>query len=358
MKTLTVDLGECSYPITIGRNEPGAIRDALRDATGDRPPVIITSPRVRRYCLSKLETAFPKKYRYQILITPDGERSKNLKTVQKIYSKLLQLKADRKSPLLLLGGGVLGDMAGFAAATYLRGVPYIQIPTTLIAQVDSSIGGKVGVDLDEGKNLVGAFYQPRAVAVDISFLKTLPPREFLAGLGEVIKYGLIEDPSLLELVSDGAGLVSNLNRLEELVFRSVKVKSRIVSSDEKETTGLRRILNFGHTFGHAVERLTRYRRYRHGEAVAIGMVLAAKLSAKIGVCPSGLAHEVKRRIQAVGLPVEAPHFPESRWLESLGVDKKREQKKIHFVFLKEMGETTVQPMEPGDLLAAIYKRWT
>ncbi|MBI2082338.1 MAG: 3-dehydroquinate synthase [Deltaproteobacteria bacterium] len=345
MKTLNVELGDRSYPIFIGRDELQPLLERIHGFAGGIPPVTITTPRVQRFCLSQLKKSGPRELFLKRIIVADGERNKTLKTVQTIYSKLLRLKADRRTTLILVGGGVLGDLAGYAAATYLRGVPYIQIPTTLIAQVDSSIGGKVGVDLPEGKNLVGTFYQPRMVGIDVSLLKTLPPREFLAGLGEVIKCGLVRDPQLFQLVFQ-----REKSDLEETVFRAAQIKATIVSQDEKETKGLRRILNFGHTYGHALERLTGYRRYLHGEAVAIGMVLAAELSSKVGLCPQGLAQELKERIQSLGLPVKPPHFSKQKWLESIVVDKKSERGMIHFVFLEDVGKVVVKPIDPRELL--------
>lgn len=352
MKTVNVELGDRSYPIFIGRDELGELMERIAGFCGGSQPVTVTTPRVQGFCLPQLKKTGDRALFSKRILVPDGEKNKNLKTIKSLYSKLLRLKVDRRTTLLLVGGGVLGDIGGYAAATYLRGIPYIQLPTTLIAQVDSSIGGKVGVDLPEGKNLVGAFCQPRMVGIDVVLLKTLPPREFRAGLGEVIKYGLIQDPQLLELVFQcgNSSLSSDLERLEEIVNRSAQIKSSLVSEDERETRGLRRLLNFGHTFGHALERLTGYRRYLHGEAIAIGMVMAAELSEKIGLCTQGLAEELKEKIRRVGLPVEPPRFSRQKWLESIVVDKKSEKGMIHFVFLEEIGKVVVKPIDPRELL--------
>jgi len=280
----------------------------------------------------------------RIVAIPDGERYKTLATVAKVTRRLAQLKADRKTTLLLLGGGVVGDLGGFVAATYLRGIPYVQIPTTLVAQVDSSIGGKVGVDLPEGKNLVGSFYHPRFVFSDVSFLKTLPRRELLSGLGEVVKCGVIRDPELFE------SLEVNPTSFGSMVSKAARIKAEVVRVDEKETTGLRRILNFGHTFGHALERLTKYRRYSHGEAVAIGMVIAARISHRLGYCREMTARRIRQRLIDLSLPVDAPKFPPGRWLEAIQVDKKSEGGMIHFVFVKEIGTVVTAPTDPRELV--------
>jgi 3-dehydroquinate synthase len=320
----------------------------LEEIVGAGPAIILTTSRVARYALPFLKKKLGK---LPVLTLPDGEKYKNLATVAKAYRGLVRLKADRATRLILLGGGVLGDLGGFVAATYLRGIPFVQIPTTLVGQVDSSIGGKVGVDLIEGKNLVGAFRQPEAVLAHIPFLKTLPLRDIIGGLGEVLKYGVIEDPSLFQLVRTEKEKIikRDPSTLFEIVRRSAAIKARVVSLDEKES-GLRMILNFGHTFGHAIERLTRYRKFHHGEAVGIGMVIAARISHQLGFCSKEEAETVREGVLATGLPVEIPLFPRSAWLSAIEVDKKTRGGMIHFVLMKKIGEVVTEPIAPKELV--------
>ena len=351
MKELKIDLGVRSYPVYVG--ELPTLARRLSTIFKGSTPVLITSSKVWRHCLGAFKAALGRKLlRMEI---PDGESQKNLQTAERLYQGLARLGVERKTPLLLLGGGVVGDLGGFVAATYLRGVPYLQIPTTLVAQIDSSIGGKVAVDLPEGKNLVGSFYQPVAVLTDLNFLKTLPRRELRAGLAEAVKYGLIRDPQLFKFIGrrNREILAADLDPLEEVVVRSIRIKAAIVSQDEREETGLRRILNFGHTFGHAIERMTRYRQFRHGEAVAIGMVMATQLSARLGFCHDELAHLVQHQLETLGLPVNPPAFSRSDWKAAIGVDKKRQGGMIQFVFIKTIGNVIVQPIEVGELVKAI-----
>ena len=354
METLRVRLGE-SYPISIDSGSKGWL-GAARATWMNRSLVILTSPRVARHCLPTLKRELKSLgLTAKVLLIPDGEKNKNLKTVLKAYTGLLRLGVDRHSTALILGGGVIGDLGGFVAATYLRGIPFIHIPTTLVAQVDSAIGGKLGVDLPEGKNLVGVFRQPSAVLSHVPFLQTLPDREFRGGLGEVIKYGLIRDPDLFRLVTCDA---KNLHHrspklLKEIVVRCSQIKARVVEQDEYETSGLRRVLNFGHTFGHAVERLTGYRRYLHGEAVGIGMVLAAHLSARMGLCHKTDASAVEEAIRGAGLPIGPPRFSSSEWIRALAVDKKSREGKIHFVFLKKIGQVVVKPVTAQELVSLL-----
>lgn len=351
METIHVKLPEAPYPIHI-TTEEAERNGTLSSLISGRPTVVLTTARIARFCLSPLKRGLGKT---TIIFLPDGERFKNLQTVAKAYHSLLRLRVDRSSVILLLGGGVIGDLGGFVASTYLRGVPFVQIPTTLVGQVDSSIGGKVGVDLPEGKNLVGLFQQPLAVLSYIPFLKTLPPREILGGLAEVLKYGVLRDPILFQLVRRER--ISVMKReptvLFEVVRRSAEIKADVVEEDEKETSGARRILNFGHTFGHAVEQLTRYRRFTHGEAIAIGMVLAGQISHRLGFCPEDEFLSLREAIRETGLPVTPPHFSRQEWTRALKVDKKSLGGMIHFVFLKRIGEVVVKPIQFSDVVKVI-----
>ena len=348
MSTINVDLGPRSYPIWC--DSAGYVRLTAR--LKSTRPILLTTPTVRRWCAPRFFKKLNIKSGWRILEIPDGERFKNLATVTQLYRQLIRLKADRTTPLLILGGGVVGDLGGFVASTYLRGVPYYQIPTTLLAQVDSSVGGKVGVDLPEGKNLVGAFYQPKAVLTDVTFLQSLPERELTDGLAEVVKYALIGDPALLRLLlRTRAALFSRKSdRLQEVVVRSIRIKAKTVSMDEREQGGIRRLLNLGHTVGHALEKLTRYRRYRHGEAVAIGLDAAARISYRLGLCSQAVASEVHKSLEALGLPTKLPRFVSAAWLRAIGVDKKIEQGMIQFVFLKKIGQVVARPISPRHLV--------
>ena len=273
---------------------------------------------------------------------PAGERYKTLKSVSKIYDVLIENKFERNSFIIALGGGVIGDIAGFAAATYLRGVPYIQIPTSLLAQVDSSVGGKTGVDHALGKNLIGAFYQPVLVWIDLDVLKTLPRRELVAGMGEVVKYGVIADEQFFKFIEEHYENILSLEReaLIHTVARSCEIKAMVVSSDEREK-GLRAILNFGHTIGHAIETITCYKKYRHGEAVAMGMVCAARLASIIHLCSEDVYVRLERLCRLIGLKTSLPDvdFPVLR--DILQRDKKVINEKVRFVLPVRLGEVKV-----------------
>lgn len=351
MQTIPIDLGPSSYAVRVGVGHE-LFKDVSTLFSGRL--LLVTSPQVLRHCLRRLRQAAPIFADAAVIKTPDGESHKTLSSVSRLYRQLLKKGADRKTTLAILGGGVVGDLAGFVAATCLRGIPYLQVPTTLVAQIDSSIGGKVGVNLKEGKNLVGAFYQPQAVFADVSFLSTLPPREFLSGLGEAFKCSLVGDPQLYHLLNrHGRSLLKDSNLLEEMVGRAIRVKATIISQDEREVTGVRRQLNLGHTLGHALEQMTHYRRFRHGEAVAIGLALAAKASWRRGLCEASVASEIQDNLKALGFQTSPPDFPKERWRVAIEVDKKREEGMIHFVFIKAIGEVVVEPISVKELLSLL-----
>ncbi|MEO0318632.1 MAG: bifunctional protein : 3-dehydroquinate synthase [Pseudomonadota bacterium] len=338
---LTVDLGERSYPIVIGSH---LLEHAefTRHVPGKRV-AIVTNTTVAPLYLERLtatleaagKQCFP-------VILPDGEEEKNADNLMRIFTALLEHKCDRKTTLVALGGGVIGDMTGFAAATYMRGVPFVQVPTTLLAQVDSSVGGKTAINHPLGKNMIGAFYQPQSVLADTATLSTLPDRELSAGLAEVIKHGAIIDAEFFRWQeANMAQLRARDNEaLAHAIRRSCEIKADVVRQDEREG-GLRAILNFGHTFGHAIEAGLGYGEWLHGEAVGCGMVMAADLSVRLGY----LAPEDKARIvalvQAAGLPTVAPDLGEDRWLELMEVDKKNEDGKIKFILLKPLGAAVI-----------------
>jgi 3-dehydroquinate synthase len=288
---------------------------------------------------------------------PDGDASKNLRQVARLYDELLSRGADRHSALVALGGGVVGDLAGFTAATFLRGIPFVQVPTSLLAMVDASVGGKTGVNLPQGKNLVGAFHQPRLVVVDAATLRSLPRRELSAGFAEIVKHASIWDAALFEELERDAEALMQLDpaRLLPVIERNVRIKAEVVARDERES-GLRMLLNFGHTLAHAVEALQRYRNLLHGEAVAIGMVYAARRSEQLGHAPAGTADRIAALCRRFELPTEVPSRPRSAYLQALRVDKKKRDRHIRFVVLEGIGRARTVPLTPAEVAAALPRR--
>jgi 3-dehydroquinate synthase len=274
----------------------------------------------------------------QVLLFDDAEAAKNLRTVEEIARKLVRAGADRKALLIAVGGGVVGDVAGFVAASYLRGVALVQVPTTVVAQVDSAVGGKTGVNLPEGKNLVGAFYPPRLVLIDPNVLATLPDREFRGGLAEVIKYGVIADAKLFGFLEKNMQRIlrRDANALQQIIRRSIEIKADVVSRDERES-GLREILNFGHTFGHALESATRYRRFQHGEAVALGMMCAALLGYEVLETPADQVSRIVALTRRIGPFPAWPNVSADRLLKAMGSDKKANKGKLRFVLAARLG---------------------
>ena len=324
MKQVLVGLGDRSYPIWIGQDQLPALSAALDAVRFPGRVGIVTNPTVGQLYGEQVVAILRDGGRYPSVIQiPDGEQYKTLATLEQIFDTLIDWNFDRHCGLLALGGGVIGDLTGFAAATFLRGIPFVQVPTTLLAQVDSSVGGKTGVNLPRGKNLVGAFYQPRHVHIDVDVLLSLPQREYAAGLAEVVKYGVIRDPaffSWLEKESD-ALLARSPVALEHAVMISCQIKADVVESDENEQ-GLRAILNYGHTFGHAVETLAGYGVVRHGEAVAIGMVMAARTAVRLGFGTESEALRIADLLRSFDLPIEPPDFSVDDYVAVMRHDKK------------------------------------
>jgi 3-dehydroquinate synthase len=286
---------------------------------------------------------------------PDGEEFKTLATVSTVYDALMAAGFDRGCGLLALGGGVVGDLAGFVAATFLRGIPFVQIPTTLLAQVDSSVGGKTGVNHPLGKNLIGAFYQPRLVLIDVNTLTTLSPRDYHAGFAEVVKYGVIRDQTFfIDLQNNVEKLCDHdPSKLVTAIMRSCQIKADIVERDEREN-GLRAILNYGHTFAHAIENLSGYGEYRHGEAVAIGMVVAAQISESLGLCSHQDVEEVRQLLLAFDLPVLAPQYSADKLLEAIGRDKKVQTGLLRMILNRGIGDFEIRTVaDPGALFSGI-----
>ena len=352
--TLNVDLGERSYPIAIG---PGLLDDAallVRHVNG-RQVAIVTNTTVAPLYLQQVAAPLRAAGRDVLeIILPDGEQYKTWESLMQIFDALLAHKCDRKTTLVALGGGVIGDLTGFAAASYMRGVPFVQIPTTLLAQVDSSVGGKTGLNHPLGKNMIGAFYQPRAVLADTSTLATLPARELAAGLAEVIKHGAILDAAFFDWLEQNMDklVARDPVALAHAIARSCEIKADVVRRDEREG-GLRAVLNFGHTFGHAIEAGLGYGNWLHGEAVGCGMVMAADLSQRLGQVDAATVARIKALVAAAGLPVAAPDLGTARWLELMEVDKKNEGGAIRFILLKPLGSPSVGPAPDADLLATL-----
>ena len=354
MRSLTVDLGERSYPIHIGPallGQPGLILPHLA-----APSVAIVSnttvaPLYMEQLSGLLRAAG---VAVTEVVLPDGEVYKTLDTLNSVFDALLRARCERKTTLIALGGGVIGDITGFAAATYLRGVPFIQVPTTLLAQVDSSVGGKTGVNHELGKNMIGAFYQPRLVLADTDTLATLPDAELAAGLAEVIKYGLIRDLPFLEWLEAhiGALVARDTDALIEAVSRSCRNKAEVVAADEHEG-GVRALLNLGHTFGHAIETAAGYGNWLHGHAVAAGTLLAVETSLGLGWISEAEVKRVEALFRRAGLPVRAPDFGVERYLGLMSQDKKVEAGRIRFVLLKALGEAVVSPAVPPELLRRV-----
>jgi len=341
MNSLQVDLGDRSYPICIGGGLLDNPEPLLTHVAGSEVLVVSNETVAPLYLDRVLGHLAGKKVGTVIL--PDGERYKTLDTLATIYQRLLELRHSRKTTLIALGGGVVGDMTGFAAASYQRGVSFIQIPTTLLSQVDSSVGGKTGVNHPLGKNMIGAFHQPVAVIADVDVLDTLPPREFSAGLAEVIKYGLIIDRGFYQWLEDNMAALMARDRgaLIHAVEQSCRNKARVVAADERES-GLRAILNLGHTFGHAIETAGDYQGLLHGEAVAVGMVMAADLSARLGHVPGAEVKRLVALLQAAGLPVAVPPgMTVEAFKAHMAVDKKVADGVVRLVLLRAVGEAYV-----------------
>ncbi len=351
---LNVELGERSYPISIGPavlDEPGV----LARHVGGQKVAIVTNTTVAPLYLERLRAPLVAAGKDVItVVLDDGEEYKNWASLMQIFDALLANKADRKTTLVALGGGVIGDLTGYAAASYMRGVDFIQVPTTLLSQVDSSVGGKTGINHPLGKNMIGAFYQPKVVLADTSTLQTLPQRELAAGLAEVIKYGPIIDEAFFDWTEANIGKLVARDKvaLAYAIARSCEIKADVVRQDEREG-GLRAILNFGHTFGHAIEAGMGYGAWLHGEAVGCGMVMAADLSHRLGYIDAATLERIRNVVAAAGLPVKAPDLGTERWLELMEVDKKNEGGAIKFILIKPLGAAVVTTAPHEALLATL-----
>ena len=353
MQPLRVALGERAYPIHIGA---GLLDEAQRYAPhlSAGTVALLSNATVAPIYLARVRAALEKAgARVLPVLVDDGEQAKSWATLDGVFDALLAGRCGRDSVLVALGGGVVGDLGGFAAATYQRGIPFIQVPTTLLAQVDSSVGGKTAINHARGKNMIGAFHQPLAVIADVSTLDTLPERELRAGIAEVIKHGFILDAKFVDWLEQNIEklLARDREALTHAVRRSCELKAQVVAADERES-GQRAILNFGHTFGHAIEAGAGYGEWLHGEAVAAGMVMAAELSARAGTLHRGEAERVKRLVARAGLPVRGPKLAEDRYLELMQVDKKAAAGKVRFILLEGVGKAVLR----GDLDPSLVRQ--
>jgi len=354
MRTLNVDLGARSYPIYIGEDLLST-NELLKKHINNKQIVIITNDTVAPLYLDKLINAFNPIKPLKVIL-PDGEQYKTLATIESIFTKLLENRCARDTTVIALGGGVVGDITGFAAACYQRGVDFIQVPTTLLSQVDSSVGGKTGVNHPLGKNMIGAFYQPKCVLADISTLHTLPERELSAGLAEVIKYGLIADKEFFNWLKNNISALLNLDSeaITYAIETSCQCKAAIVASDEQEKSGRRALLNLGHTFGHAIETGMGYGVWLHGEAVGCGMVLAAQFSQRLGWITEDTVEEITQLVSAAKLPTQLPkELSTNKILELMSIDKKVKDGKLYLVLLKNIGDATLTSDYDHNLLASM-----
>ncbi len=359
---LRVELGPRSYDILVGEGLLATVGRWIAPLAGDTRIFVITDENVGPLHLATLERALDDAgLAYEALVLPAGEQTKDFQHLESLAGRLLALEVERRSLLIALGGGVVGDLVGFAAAVLLRGIDFVQIPTTLLAQVDSSVGGKTGINTEHGKNLIGRFHQPRLVLADIEVLSTLPRRELLAGYAEVVKYGLIDDPDFFAwLETHGTGVLEgDPAARRHAIVASCTAKAAIVADDERET-GRRALLNLGHTFGHAIEAELGYAgRMLHGEAVAIGLVMAFELSARLGLCPAADAQRVRRHLAAVGLPTELDALADQAWSAAALIDHMRRDKKVQggkvtFVLTRGIGRAFLNPeVDLGDVEALL-----
>ncbi len=349
MNTIKINLAERSYPIHIS-SDFDMLTDKIKPFAQGKTCCIVSNPTIWPLYGEQVKNAIQKSGAEVChALIPDGEKYKNLTELEKLLNELVQQKLDRSSLLIALGGGIVGDVTGFAAASFMRGIPFVQIPTTLLAQVDSSVGGKTGVNLVSGKNLVGAFYQPKMVFINWNILATLPERECRAGYAEVIKSGIIYDEQLFTILEAETrnifnefanGTPEKAPALSEIIKRCCEIKAEVVAEDEHER-GLRAILNYGHTFAHAIEMLTNYKQFVHGEAVAIGMNAAAVLANKLGMCDSELINRQKMLIEAAGLPTKIPLFDTEKVIEAFYRDKKTTSSGLNFVLPTSIGKVEI-----------------
>ena len=342
-----------TYPIVLGQGVRDKIASFLEECLGQRPLAIVTDRHLAKLWLEPLYARLikdsPKKPK--LIVVPAGERAKTLDVYASVAQKLLYFGADRGWALVAFGGGVVGDLAGFVAATYQRGVPFVMVPTTLLAGVDASIGGKVAIDLKQAKNALGAFWQPSGVLIDTEYLSTLPKREYVAGLAEVLKYGMIQDEPFFEFIVSNAQALLRMDSdaMAKVIQASILHKKAIVEQDEREAN-LRAVLNFGHTFGHAFEAHAHYKTFLHGEAVGLGMLVEAAVAYRIGSATKDAYARVKESLKALGLPTKPPSIHPDRMKRLLSLDKKKQGAKVRFVLLDRIGSVRIEPIAIEELV--------
>ncbi len=359
MKSVKVPLGERSYRIIIGPSLISTVGKHCKKLKLGNSCAVITDDHVEPlYAKSAIDSLESSGFKVTLVTIPAGEKSKNLQQVQKCYDQLAKARLERRSFVLALGGGVVGDLAGFVAATYLRGVDFVQVPTTLLSQVDSSVGGKVGVNLKSGKNLVGAFYQPRLVLCDLDSLQTLPSREFKAGLAEVIKYGIIDDARLFKRLESEMDQILKQDPivLGSIIAKCCQIKAKVVGADEKES-GLRAILNYGHTIGHAIEAITKYGTFLHGEAISIGQVAAGVISNALCGFPEKEMNRIHALFEKTGLPtgIKFSTAQRKKLIEAMQLDKKVTAGEVKFVLASKIGKVSPGHKVPADMIDAVLE---
>jgi 3-dehydroquinate synthase len=361
METIAVPLGQRSYDILIETGSLGRVGLSVEGLGFGRRGIVVSDPQVKRlYGTVVAKSLADSGFTIETVTIPAGEENKTLETVARLYHEMLSFGLDRKSFVAALGGGLVGDVAGFAAATYMRGIPFVQVPTTLLAQVDASVGGKVGVNLPEGKNLVGAFHQPSLVFIDPDVLKTLPARELRSGFSEVVKYGVIRDADFFSFLEEHYEdvLLLKPSAIEKAIATSCRIKAEVVAADEREESGLRSTLNFGHTIAHSLEALSAYKTFLHGEAVSVGMACAVDISSRLGLLPRADANRIVSVLKNSGLPVLFSGLEIERLVAGLRYDKKAVGEKIRFVLAKKIGEVFLSDAVPLDLVREVLQeRW-
>jgi len=359
VETVHVELGARSYDIQIGSGNLTSVGPAVARLGEVSHVVVLTDKNVEEpHAVRVAESLIDAGLEASVVVIEPGEPSKSIETAAALWSGLLEIGADRGSVVLAAGGGVVGDLAGFIAATYARGIRFFQVPTSLLAQVDSSVGGKVGINLPEAKNMVGAFLQPQGVLIDTQTLQTLAEREYRSGLGEVVKYGVILDAALFELLERHAEALCRRDQdvLVEVIARCCRLKADVVEQDELEQSGVRAVLNYGHTFAHAFETLTGYEELLHGEAVAVGMVCAARLAERLGRIDGELPRRQEALLRALGLPVEAPRLDTTQVLQTMLHDKKARHGRLRFVLPARLGKVELVDGVEADEVHAVLEQ--
>lgn len=349
MYTIKINLPHKSYSIFIKNGLLNAIGEEIKKHYKNKKIAIITDLNVERIYGEKIRQQLKRNdFEVKLITVSPGEKSKSLATLQHVYDELLDFEITRGDLIIAFGGGVIGDLTGFAAATLLRGIPFIQVPTSLLAQIDSSVGGKVAVNLSKGKNLVGSFYHPEAVFIDPQLLKTLDKRFLYDGMAEVIKYGCIRDETLFQNLLAYKNEEELFEHIEQIIFTCCSIKKEVVERDEKDT-GERMLLNFGHTLGHAIEKYYHYEKYTHGEAVAIGMYHITKKSEVMGITQKGTGRLIKKILRKYDLPYELPHMDRAHNIETIGLDKKNKGKYMHIVLLEKIGQSFIKKIKREDI---------